>query len=182
VLLGETEDERIVRLGHDKLSTFGIGREHDRREWQSFMRQLVATNLLAVDNAEHGAVKITPRGHAFLRNRETLRLRAFEKPVRSRTSRRSSVPTESVAAEDGDLYAKLKALRLDLAREQNVAAFVIFHDRVLREIAAGKPKSRFELSQISGIGARKLEAYGDAVLAVIAAHQDGPTEVGQAGG
>jgi ATP-dependent DNA helicase RecQ len=171
VLLGETEDERVVRLGHDKLSTFGIGNEYGRKEWQSVMRQLVAANLMAVDNADFGAVKITARGHAFLKNRETLQLRIFTKGAKSSSRERKTTLVFDGEADSG-LYEKLKALRLELAREQNVPAYVIFHDRVLHEISARKPKSLFELSQISGIGARKLEAYGNAVLEVVVAHGD----------
>jgi ATP-dependent DNA helicase RecQ len=86
VLLGET-DERIERLGHDKLSTFGIGKEHDRNAWRSIVRQLVAHGLIAVDVAGHGGLSISPEGRQFLRDKPTLSLRVLKKAKRDRASR-----------------------------------------------------------------------------------------------
>jgi ATP-dependent DNA helicase RecQ len=168
VLLGK-EDERIQRFGHDKVSTFGIGKEFGQAEWQGIFRQLVALNLLTADGSEFGGLKMTPQGHAFLKQRETLRLRKFAKAkVASLRQAKAEISFDNEI--DRKLFAALKAARLELAREQNVAPFVIFHDRTLREMAMRKPTSRFAMSSISGIGEKKLEHYGDAFLRVISDH------------
>ena len=172
VLLGNA-DERMQQFGHDRLSTFGIGREHDKSEWQSIFRQLVAINLLTVDTSEFGSVKITPQGNLFLKQRETLRLRKGERAVKvkERRSNRATV----VFDEEGDdvLFQALRAKRLELAREQDVAPFVIFHDRVLREMAIKKPTSWNEFGKINGVGQAKLERYWDEFTEVILAHLHG---------
>jgi ATP-dependent DNA helicase RecQ len=169
VLLGK-ENDRIRMFGHDKISTFGIGGEFDRKGWQHVFRQLVMIEYLAIDADEFNRLTITPKGGAFLKEKATLQLQKYTPRPRVEASARQKKTLVFASDEDQELFEKLRALRLELAREQNVAPFVIFHDRVLHEIAACKPKSHFELSQISGIGARKIEAYGDAVLAVVARH------------
>jgi ATP-dependent DNA helicase RecQ len=167
VLLGE-ENDRIRMFGHDKISTFGIGREFDQKGWQHIFRQLVMIDYLAVDTDDFNRLTITPRGLIFLKDKAKLQLQKYTPRPRVEASSRQKKPMVFSSGDEQELFEKLRTLRLELAREQNVAPFVIFHDRVLIEIAGRKPKSRFELSQISGIGARKLESYGDAVLAVIA--------------
>jgi len=171
VLLGNA-DERMQQFGHDKLSTFGIGRENEKSEWQSIFRQLVAANLLAIDTSEYGSVKITSQGNLFLKQRETLRLRKWARAAKSKSKERKSsrAPVAFEEKSDDELFQALRAKRLELAREQNVAPFVIFHDRVLREMAIGKPTSLSAFSQISGVGQAKLERYGDLFIEVIRGH------------
>jgi ATP-dependent DNA helicase RecQ len=176
VLLGQS-DERMERFGHDKISTFGIGAEHGKGEWQSIFRQLVALHLLTVDGSEYGGLKITPRGHSFLKEKESLRLRQFI--GKSKHSKTGSFPASRAKDDivfeeeaDGDLFAALKAKRLELAREQNVPPYVIFHDRTLREFVLRKPRSLSALSQIGGVGERKMERYGAIFLQVIALAAD----------
>jgi ATP-dependent DNA helicase RecQ len=171
VLLGE-DDERIRSWQHDKISTFGIGTEHTAKEWQSIFRQLVALNLLTVDNSEFGGLKITPQGQAFLKNKETLRLRKFTGKPKAAYSGQAKTAVTFDNEMDRDLFAALKVARLELAREQNVPPYVIFHDRTLRELAIQKPNSLFALSSISGVGEKKMERYGDIFLQVIARHLD----------
>jgi len=169
VLLGK-DDERIQRFGHDKISTFGIGKEYAQNEWQSVFRQLVALNLLTVDGSDFGGLKMTAQGQAFLKQRETLRLRKFTGKAKSTTAVKTRTAITFDNESDQELFAALKITRLELAREQNVAPFVIFHDRTLRELAVQKPRSLFAMSQISGIGEKKMERYGDTFLQVIAEH------------
>jgi ATP-dependent DNA helicase RecQ len=171
VLLGE-DDERLRSWGHDKISTFGIGAEHSAKEWQSIFRQLVALNLLTTDGSEYQSLKITPQGLAFLKQKETLRLRKFTGKTKI-TGSGSKAPVTFDHEADRDLFAALKAARLELAREQNVPPYVIFHDKTLRELAIHKPASRFALSNISGVGETKIERYGDVFLHVIARHEAG---------
>jgi ATP-dependent DNA helicase RecQ len=175
VLLGQS-DERMVRFGHDQISTFGIGAEHTKNEWQGIFRQLVALHLLTAEGSEHGGLKITERGHAFLKEKATLQLRKFNgRPKGTKTSgapgktyaSTSQAPLIFETAADRDLFAALKAARLELARAQDVPPYVIFHDRTLREFVLHKPDSLSALSQISGVGEKKMERYGAYFLQVI---------------
>jgi ATP-dependent DNA helicase RecQ len=172
VLLGK-DDERIRRFGHDKISTFGIGAEHSKSEWQSIFRQLVALNLLTIDGSEFGGFKITAQGLAFLKQKETLRLRKFTGKAKIVGSSQARAPLTFENEQDRELFEALRAARLELAREQNVPPYVIFHDKTLRELAIQKPNSRFALSGISGVGESKMERYGDIFLTVISQHGNG---------
>jgi ATP-dependent DNA helicase RecQ len=166
VLLGE-HDERIERLRHDKLSTFGIGTEHDRDAWRSIVRQLVAHGLIAVDVAGHGGLSIAPQGRQFLREKPPLNLRALKK-AKPKTARRET--TYALPAADHALFEKLRARRLELARAQQVPPYVIFHDKTLADMAARRPRSAAELAATPGVGEAKLARYGAAFLEVINAH------------
>ncbi len=174
LLLGET-DARIERLGHDRLSTFGIGREHDRKAWRSIVRQLVAHGLIAVDVAGHGGLSVSPAGRQFLREKPPLSLRVLKTARAERKTRRKSERREgqeAIPPSDRALFEKLRARRLELARAENVPPYVIFHDRTLAEMAARTPRSLAELAGIPGIGAVKLARFGQAFLDVIRAHQE----------
>jgi ATP-dependent DNA helicase RecQ len=168
VLLGDV-DERISRLGHDKLSTFGIGKEHDRNAWRSIVRQLVAHGLIAVDVAGHGGLFISAKGSQFLREKPPLNLRVLKKakPERkgARREAKGALPTA-----DHALFEKLRAKRLELAKAQNIPPYVIFHDKTLAEMAARCPRSIAELGVISGVGEAKLARYGKAFLEVVNGH------------
>jgi ATP-dependent DNA helicase RecQ len=168
VLLGEP-DERIGRLRHDKLSTFGIGREHDRNAWRSIVRQLVAHGLITVDVAGHGGLFISSQGRQFLRDKPSLNLRVLKKARRERKSAGGEAWNAFPTA-DRALFDKLRARRLELARAQNVPPYVIFHDRTLAEMAARCPRSVAELAGVPGVGRAKLAHYGEAFLAVINGH------------
>jgi ATP-dependent DNA helicase RecQ len=172
VLLGKDND-RIRMFGHDKISTFGIGGEFDQKGWQHIFRQLVMIDYLAINSDEFNRLTITPKGTAFLKEKATLQLQKYTPRPKPEASSRQKKPMVFASDEDEERFDKLRALRLELAREQNVAPFVIFHDRVLHEIAARKPKSRFELSQVSGVGQSKLERYGEAILQAIRDHANG---------
>ena len=168
VLLGES-DERIERLAHDKLSTFGIGAEHDRTAWRSIIRQLVAHGLITVDVAGHGGLSITQQGRSFLREKPRLSLRILKKAAAGRKAQRRQA-TEALPTADRDLFEKLRARRFELAKAQSVPPYVIFHDKTLAEMAAQSPRTLAELAHIPGVGDVKLARYGEAFLAVIKEH------------
>jgi ATP-dependent DNA helicase RecQ len=170
VLLGK-EDDRIKQFGHDKVSTFGVGAEYGKSEWQSVYRQLVALNLLTADGSEFGGLKITLQGQAFLKQKETLRLRKFTGKAKGAALSHAKVPLNFDNDDDRRLFEALRAVRLEMAREQNVPPYVIFHDKTLRELASKRPTSLFALSNISGVGQSKMERYGDAFLQVIARYE-----------
>jgi ATP-dependent DNA helicase RecQ len=171
VLLGKTDDERMTRLGHDKISTFGIGAEYEKNEWQSIFRQLVALNLLTADGSDYGGLKMTHQGAAFLKQREVLRLRKFTGKAKVTAPRLSRTPMAFDDEGDARLFAEMKATRLELAAGQNVPPYVIFHDRTLRELVLQKPTSLHAMSGITGIGQTKIERYGEVFLDVISRHR-----------
>jgi ATP-dependent DNA helicase RecQ len=174
VLLGEA-DERIERLGHDKLSTFGIGKEHHRNAWRSIVRQVVALGLISVDVAGHGGLFISPEGRQFLREKPPLNLRVLKDAKAERRSARREARAAFPPA-DQALFEKLRARRMELARAQNVPPYVIFHDRTLAEMAARRPRSAAELAATPGVGEAKLARYGEAFLEIIRAYDEGPRE------
>jgi len=170
VLRGK-DSERIRQLGHDRLSTFGIGADLDERGWKSVFRQLVALGLLDVDLEGYGSLYLTAEARPVLRGEQTVRLREDPLPVRAGRERRGGMTPApaALAPEHQPLFEALRALRAELAREQSVPAYVIFHDATLRAIAEQRPASLDELARIGGVGAAKLERYGRQVLAVVEA-------------
>jgi len=164
VLLGEV-DERITTLGHDKLTVFGVGKEHDRNAWRSIIRQLVAHGLVTVDVMGHGGLFISSEGRQFLREKPALALRVPKKAKSARKAARAAGP--ALDAHDQALFDRLRQRRLELAKAQNVPPYVIFHDKTLLEMAARQPRSLTELASVPGTGAVKLARYGEAFLEVI---------------
>jgi ATP-dependent DNA helicase RecQ len=170
VLLG-VESDRIVQFGHDRVSTFGIGMEHDSRTWRAILRQLIALRFVDVDLAGHGGLAIAPAGRDFLRDRPPLMLRVPAPPrVRRAGKVERSAVQSAIAEADRDLFQALRHRRMEIARAQNVPPYVIFHDRTLIELAAARPSSRAAMANVPGVGEAKLDRYGPAFLEVIAAH------------
>ncbi|MEW9837911.1 RQC domain-containing protein, partial [Mesorhizobium marinum] len=169
VLLG-VENERIAQFGHDRISTFGIGREHDNRTWRAILRQLITLRLVEVDLAGHGGLSIAPAGRDFLRDKPALMLRVPPPPRARRGKVARGAAQAAVGEADQDLFQALRQKRTEIARLQNVPPYVIFHDRTLVELAAARPSSRAAMAEVSGVGDAKLDRYGPAFLAVIAEH------------
>jgi ATP-dependent DNA helicase RecQ len=161
VLLGKATD-KVGLWGHDRLSVFGIGAELDERRWRALMRQLVVRGLLTLDHGAHGALRLTEAARPLLRGEERLMLRA---PVERR--RKKARRAETASGTDTGLFERLRAWRRQVASQKGLPAYVILHDATLKEIAAMRPASLDELAAISGIGARKLEAYGADILALL---------------
>ena len=162
VLLGK-DDERIRQFGHHTLGVFAVGKELDDKAWRSVYRQLVAAGLLRVDHDRHGALKLTEEARPVLRGETTLQLRKDVK-VSKRKAARESVPIETA---DQSLWDALREKRRALAKEHSVPPYVIFHDATLKAMLEQRPASLAEMAQISGVGARKLEAYGAEFLQVL---------------
>lgn len=165
-ILRGTTTEKIIRFGHDRLPTFGVGTEHDRRTWGSVFRQLAVAGVVEVDHEAYGALRATPRARPILRGEEAVRLRRDPAP------RRRGGPGNPAPINPGDGsspgFEALRSWRREVAREQQVPAYVIFHDATLAALAAARPRDRRDLAAIPGIGASKIERYGDAVLAILA--------------
>ncbi|MBC7657846.1 MAG: RecQ family ATP-dependent DNA helicase, partial [Frankiaceae bacterium] len=161
--------ERIVQFGHQQLSTFGIGQDIDARQWKGVFRQLVAMGLLEVDSEGYGGLRLTDASRPVLKGEKTVFLRQESERVRPKSTRSGSgaVATVAMAAADAPVFEALRSLRAELAREQNLPAYVIFHDATLREMAAQRPRTLGELGRINGVGLSKLERYGPQVLAAL---------------
>ncbi|MGL6314521.1 DNA helicase RecQ [Vibrio sp. WXL103] len=171
VLLGKA-DERMTRFGHDKVSTFGIGTELNANQWKGVFRQLIAMNYLRVEGEYH-SLKLTPQCRAILKGEQQVQMRELRK-AKAKKSSSSNSTTVDLSASDLKQFEALKAVRSDLAKQQNVPAYVICHDASLKTVAKLRPKSLIQLSEISGFGEAKIEKYGEQLLAVV---EQKPAEV-----
>jgi len=163
------DEERIAQRGHHRLPTFGIGAHLDANAWRSVFRQLVARGYLRVDMDDYGAVKLEEKSRALLRGEEQLDLRR-EQRQRPAPRKRAGAAAAEVASEDQGLWEALRECRRQLAAEQGVPPYVIFHDATLREMCTLRPRDIDALGLVGGVGARKRERYGDAFLRVIRDH------------
>jgi len=173
VLLGK-DDERIRRFGHDQLSTFGIGKDLSQQEWRGIFRQLISRGLLAVDLEGHGGLRLTDACRPVLRGDERLMLRReqIRKPSASTGKGRAVARSAArgaafTSAADATLWQALRTLRLELARAQGVPPYVVFHDATLAAMVERRPRTLAELAHISGVGERKLAAYGEDFLRIL---------------
>jgi ATP-dependent DNA helicase RecQ len=171
VLLG-AENERIQRLGHDKLPTYGIGKEFDRKEWSSIFRQLVILGLLEVAHDDYGALKGTEAARPVLRGEQQVRLRrdkaaAMKRALKNAVKKRAGDPSAPLDPAAAQIFDTLRAERGRLAREQGVPPYVIFHDATLIALATQRPRTIGELASIPGMGEKKLERYGAVFLAAL---------------
>jgi len=155
---------RIEQLGHDSLSTFGIGDDLSDQEWRGVVRQLLAQGLLAVHGDGYGTLVITEASADVLKGEREVRLR--REPKRAPRSSRRSAPAD-LPSEAAPLFERLRSWRAATARELGAPAYIVFGDATLRGIALTEPSSLGELGEISGVGAKKLEQYGEAVLAIV---------------
>nr|WP_240788569.1 DNA helicase RecQ [Ramlibacter henchirensis] len=164
--------EKVEQFGHDKLSTFGLGAQFSEPQLRSVLRQLVATGSVAVDAESFNTLRLTEGSRAVLKGERQVLLRESLSQPAGRKRRERSGTASAVAAGLTDAaqsrFAALKAWRAEVARSHNLPAYVIFHDATLAAIAAMGPTSVDQLEGVSGIGARKLEAYGEEVLRVLA--------------
>jgi ATP-dependent DNA helicase RecQ len=172
VLLGN-EDQRIKNFGHNNLGVFGVGKEFSKTEWQAIFRQLVAMNFLKVDIAGHGGLSITAEGSQFLRDKEKINLRKLAPKITTKTKEKSDKKKSSILVltnpEDNEIFGKLKAKRLEIAKANNIAPYMIFHDSTLIGLATIRPKNLEEMLKVSGIGDEKLRKYGKVFLEALTA-------------
>jgi ATP-dependent DNA helicase RecQ len=161
VLRGESTD-KVAANRHDTLPTFGVGRALTRTEWQTVFRQMAGRDLVRPDPERHGALVMTEGARPVLRGEAGV---VFRKETKLRPTR--AAPRELVGDEDAPLLARLKACRRALAEAERVPAYVIFADRTLIEMARLRPATLDEMAGVHGVGAKKLERYGDRFLAVI---------------
>ena len=172
ILRGKATD-KVAQYAHDKLSTFGIGADLAEAQWRGVLRQLIAKNMVRVDSEAFSTLELLPDARAVLRGEVSLMLR--EQAAGAGSKKRSSKPTKtsvkgmaeaSLNAGALERLGRLKAWRAEVAREHNLPAFVIFHDATLRAIADKSPQNLADLEGISGMGSKKLHAYGAEVIRV----------------
>jgi len=173
VLLGK-ETERVQRWDHQHLGVFGIGTDLDEAAWRDVFRQLVALGFANVDHAAYGALRLTAASRPVLKGEQSVEMRRTAPRVRrSKKSRSTSPPPAATSTPAADTageagrYAQLKAWRLAEAQRQALPAYVILHDATLTEIARRVPRDLAALAEVPGIGARKLERYGPALLELL---------------
>ncbi len=169
LLLGQT-NERMTRFGHDRLPTFGVGSDLDRRTWQSVFRQLVAGGFLEVDLDGYGGMRLAGDAAQVLRGQRTLELRHDPTPARGRRPAKGAAkaaPAGLASEADRDLFEALRARRRELAKANGLAPFMVFPDRTLIELALKRPANVWALGAIHGIGQAKRERWGEDFLEVI---------------
>jgi ATP-dependent DNA helicase RecQ len=170
----------IERFRHDAISTFGIGADVTELQWRSVLRQLITQGMVVVDAQSFSALHVSDAGRSFLRSQADLQLRkATERSERERDSGKKSANSDTkraaIAALDTQgerIIRNLKTWRAAIAKEHNLPAYVIFHDATLLAIATLAPYTLDDLSAVSGMGARKLAAYGQDVLRVVDSQRD----------
>jgi len=164
LLIGK-ETDRMISFGHVSLPTFGVGKEFSATEWSSIFRQLVAGGILNVDIEGYGGLQFSEKSIPVLKGLQEI---TFRKDVAAKKTKKRRVKTQIVITDEGKIiFEKLRKKRMELAREQNVPPYVIFHDKTLIEMSEITPSNREEMAQISGVGKSKLERYGDVFLEVL---------------
>ncbi|MUN07753.1 DNA helicase RecQ [Agromyces luteolus] len=162
---------RVEQYGHDALATWGIGDELSEAQWRGVVRQLLAQGLLQ-SVGEYGVLTLTDASADVLSGSRRVSFRTEpERPVRASRSSRAAAPAAAdLEPRDAELFEALRAWRAAEAREQGVPAYIVFGDATLRAVAVRRPGAIAELDGISGIGAKKLDAYGAALVRVVAEH------------
>ena len=191
ILRGKKTD-KMAQFGHESLSTFGIGADISEQQWRSVLRQLIAIGALRVDAQAFNTLALTDMSRAVLKGeiaievRESAKATAPEPRAAKRYKSGSAAPDAAkpkmlptdLSADAQERFMALKAWRTEVAKQHNLPAYVIFHDATLVAIANSAPKNQQALSQISGLGARKLATYGDDVLRIVAGAAPGAASGG----
>ena len=176
VLLGR-ENEKVRSFGHQHLSVFGVGKAKAEGEWRTLFRQLVARGLADIDIEGYGGLRLSDSCRPLLRGEVTLELRRELKPQTTVRSNSASPASQLVRGEEREQWDALRALRRKLAEEHGVPPYVIFPDSTLLEMLRSQPTSLSDMAKVSGIGARKLERYGEAFLEVLGGQAETPKVV-----
>jgi ATP-dependent DNA helicase RecQ len=171
-VLRGNDTARVRQWAHDKVSTFGIGKELDEKAWRAVFRQLAALGLLTADSEGHGSLRLAASSRAVLTGNQTVRLRLQPERKKATAKTKAAREDKSATLDPVDpasraLWARLRAWRTQAAKTHGVPAYVVFHDATLAELVRLHPKTKNELREVPGIGARKLESYGDDLLMIL---------------
>ena len=172
VLIGDDSDA-VLKFGHDCLPTFGVGKEYGKQEWRSIFRQLHGAGIIALDITGHGTWSVTDAGRRVLKGTDKVTLRKDTlKPATKKTARAAANAAALADGGAGDtaLFEALRQRRSALAKEQRVAAYVVFADKTLVDMARRKPATIAEMATVHGVGEAKLKQYGEIFLDVIRQH------------
>ena len=172
ILLGESS-EGIEKFGHQRLPTFGVGKEYGKQEWRSIFRQLYAAGIITLDITGYGTWKVTDTGRRVLKGAEKVTLRKDTLKPATRKATRAAANAAALAegaAGDTALFEALRRRRSELAKEQGVAAYVVFADKSLLDMVRLKPTTMFGMGAVHGVGEAKLRQYGEVFLDVIRQH------------
>ncbi|WP_348693917.1 DNA helicase RecQ [Duganella fentianensis] len=163
------ETERIKTWHHDSLSVYGIGADRSEQEWRAILRQVIALGLVTVDHEQYSSLKLTDAARPVLKGGQKVQLRQYQKPVKQKSSSRSSkgYVESDLSPREQAIFDKLRWWRVETARAHDVAAYIIFNDATLREIAKARPTTLADMRGISGVGEKKLASYGDEIVAII---------------
>jgi ATP-dependent DNA helicase RecQ len=173
ILMGEAT-EQTAKFDHERLPTFGVGREKSRNEWRSIFRQLYAAGILSLDITGFGRWSVTDAGRAVLRGQTAIQLRDPAVTAGRQAARKVAATAALGASEDDqDLFRALRVRRSALAKAQAVPAYVVLPDKSLIDMVRRRPATLAEMAQVHGIGDAKLAQYGAEFLEVIRRHQEG---------
>jgi ATP-dependent DNA helicase RecQ len=163
--------ERLIRLGHDELSTWGIGSDQSTAEWMSYIRQLIHQGLLIQDIGNFSVLKLAEAARAVLRSEQTVQLakpRGLKRGTKERSKRRASYLVAELSEEQQALFAALRSVRTQIAKRNGVPPYMVFGDKTLKQMALERPQSPDAFLGLHGVGERKLDKYGSFFLDVIA--------------
>jgi ATP-dependent DNA helicase RecQ len=178
ILIGEATDA-VVKFGHDKLPTFGVGKEYSLQEWRSIFRQLNGAGVIALDVTGFGTWSVSEAGRRVLKGEDKITLRKDTLKASRKSGRKDARATANAAAladgaaGDPELFEALRKRRSELAKEQRVAAYVVFADKTLIDMVRLKPRTVSEMAMVHGVGEAKLRQYGQVFLDTIRAHAAG---------
>jgi ATP-dependent DNA helicase RecQ len=174
VLIGENS-EAVDKFGHDCLPTFGVGKEFGKQEWRSIFRQLHGAGIIALDITGYGTWSVTDAGWRVLKGvaAVTLRKDTLKPAKKAARAALNAAALADGAAGDTALFEALRQRRSELAKQQRVAAYVVFADKTLIDMARRKPSTLAEMGAVHGVGETKLRQYGDIFLDVIRRHTAG---------
>ncbi|MCZ4053800.1 DNA helicase RecQ [Oxalobacter sp. OxGP1] len=168
--------ERVLQWHHHELSTFGIGRGKSAAEWRSVLRQAVAAEYVFADHDEYNALKLTEKARPVLKGETKVFLRPYVRPDKKRKTLSITTGQPALPPQEQKLMERLKWWRMEVARRQNMPAYVILQDATLREIAVIKPKTPDDLLHIAGMGSKRLSMWGRDILELVSGFDESSDE------
>jgi len=168
-VLRGADNQKIRDKGHSRLGSYASGKEYSKKYWQTFMRQAVAGGYLKINVQRYGCLEITAKGESVLEQGEPFLFKEINEATLTKSKPSRSKAAQGLGEQDSGVFSDLKALRLRLAKELDVPAYVVFSDATLLDMVAKRPTSLDEMLSVNGIGPSKLEKYGDEFLGVLSA-------------
>ena len=164
-VLRGNDTEKVRQRAHNELPTFGVGKAISKAQWQAIFRQMMGYDLIRPDPERHGGLRFTENARPLLKGEAVIQLR--KDSINAAAVERRPAVKSLVSDEDAPLLSALKAKRRALAEQQKAPAYIVFNDKTLIEMAERRPATLDEMASVSGVGAKKLESYGQAFLSVI---------------